>query len=96
MDIQKINLLKKQYIPFNGKTGNRFRDLSGQHIGMTTFLYRMENDNINKPKYVCQCDCGKIFTIHKSFSDCYRNNQEVNISCGCKGGNLRIGEKQGI
>lgn len=77
--------VKNIYPPYVGKTGNRFKDLTGLHIGSATFLYRTSYNPDNKKKinWVCLCDCGNFFTTYKSYSDCYSNGKEKQISCGC-------------
>ena len=37
---------------------HQLKDLTGEHIGMLTVLYRVENNKHNKVVWHCVCDCG--------------------------------------
>ena len=80
-----IEKAKKQFPPYAGKTGNNFKDLSGQKIGHLFLMYRGENDPLvarPRPKYVCLCDCGNIVSIR---GENIQQRKNDNPSCGkCK------------
>lgn len=63
---------------------SRLIDLTGQRFGKLVVLYRHnENNNQNKPRWVCQCDCGNIHIVN---GDNLRNHYTQ--SCGCLGKSL--------
>ena len=78
IDIKKI---KEKFPPFTGVSSGRTQDLTGQHIGHLTILYRAANDpppKTQRIQYVCLCDCGKIFVARK---DNLLRHPDV-VSCG--------------
>lgn len=54
-------------------------NLSGQKFGMLTVIKRGENDNRNRIRFICKCDCGNeaLITLYKLRSGGIK-------SCGCK------------
>ena len=63
-----LNIIKKD---FPEKIVGRAEDLTGKKFGKWTVLYRTINDNGNKPKWVCKCDCegcSRLETIRKKSS----------------------------
>lgn len=53
-------------------------DLTGQRFGRLVVLYRAENDNQNRPKWMCRCNCG----AEKVFKGVLLRNSKSR-SCGC-------------
>lgn len=74
MDKQQLKELEKIYpkIPI-GKGKN----LTNQHFGRWTALYRTLNDKNNKTRWVCQCKCGTIKTVTTI------SLGKDSFSCGC-------------
>lgn len=59
----------------------RLIDLTGQTFGKLTVIRRDNiNTSQNKPKWICQCECGKIISVS---GYCLKSNQTK--SCGCLG-----------
>ena len=56
----------------------KFIDLCGQRFGKLVVIKRDKNDNNNKARFVCQCDCGNIVCVRGSHLTSGRI-----ISCGC-------------
>lgn len=56
---------REKWPEYNGVIGNRFKNISGQHINNLTILYRGPNleDAKKRPRYVCKCDCGAYCCI---------------------------------
>ena len=56
---------REKWPEYNGAIGNRFKNISGQHINNLTILYRGPNleDAKKRPRYVCKCDCGAYCCI---------------------------------
>ena len=62
----------------------RFKDLTGQRFGKLTVLERyLENNNQNKPCWICQCDCGNVKIIDGNSLKTGKTQ-----SCGCIGNSL--------
>lgn len=58
---------------------HRLNDLTGRRFGRLLVLNRSENNtNYNKPKWICQCDCGNIVEIA---GNCLTTGWTR--SCGC-------------
>lgn len=56
----------------------KFIDLCGQRFGKLVVIKRDKNDNNNKARFVCQCDCGNIVCVRGSHLTSGRI-----VSCGC-------------
>lgn len=84
-----FNELYKIYPPFKGKNSlTRDRAIENQTFHNWKVLYRTENFlNSRKPRYVCECSCGKIKSVSKdnlirglSKSCGYCNKEFLNIN----------------
>lgn len=53
-------------------------DLTGQHFGKWTVLYRVENDKYGAARWHCKCECGKEADV---LGKTLRNG--TSVSCGC-------------
>ena len=56
----------------------KFKDLTGQRFGKLTVIKRVENNDRNKVRWLCQCDCGNT---HITIS--YNLTHGLCQSCGC-------------
>lgn len=72
-----LDIIKKE---FPEKPVGRAENLTGKKFGKWTVLYRTINDNGNKPKWVCQCDC-KNHTVKAVSARTLKNGTSTN--CGC-------------
>lgn len=94
MDLAKI---KEKYPE---KAIGRAEDLTNQHFGKWTVLYRTLNDCRNKTMWVCQCDCDN-HTIKPVTAKSLKDG--TSTSCGCsrletiqkKSQNFRIKNEKG-
>lgn len=59
---------------------SRLKDLTGQKYGRLAVKYRGENDNSNKARWWCECDCGNPKLILIRGSDMISGKT---TSCGC-------------
>ena len=59
-------------------TIGKFKDLTGQRFGKLTVIKRVENNDRNKVRWLCQCDCGNT---HITIS--YNLTHGLCQSCGC-------------
>ena len=66
------------------------KDLTGQHFGMLTVLYRAKKD-YPVVYWTCQCECGKIIDV--AANNLTRGHTK---SCGCQRTNKYIGQKFGM
>ena len=52
----------------------KFKDLTGQRFGKLTVIKRVENNDRNKVRWLCQCDCGNThITISYNLNGKARN-----------------------
>ena len=56
----------------------KFKDLTGQRFGKLIVIKRVENNDRNKVRWLCQCDCGNT---HITIS--YNLTHGLCQSCGC-------------
>jgi hypothetical protein len=80
---------KQKWPEYTGIIGNRFNNISGQHINSLKILYRGPNlnDAKKRPQYVCQCDCGSYCLIK---SENITSKAKPTKTCGhCKNFQLK-------
>ena len=60
------------------RIGKQLIDLTGQRFGKLVVIKRVENTKNNKVQWLCQCDCGNLYTVQGE----HLRNGSVK-SCGC-------------
>jgi hypothetical protein len=63
----------------------KFIDLTGQKFGRLIVIKRVENNNSNRPRWLCKCICGKYTIVD---SNHLKSNHTK--SCGCLQKEMRV------
>lgn len=59
--------LYKEYPKWDKKAGNGFQDITNKQFGHLTVLYRYYLNDGKITKWVCQCSCGEICCVRKTY-----------------------------